>query len=73
MIFFLLSTLRHSHIIANSPPPPLCIQMGFMWTFLLKTKNAIAKVRFEAVFTYQVWITIADPGQLKVKEMPETN
>jgi len=38
MIFFLLSTLRHSHIIANSPPPPLSIQKGFMWTFLLKQK-----------------------------------
>ena len=37
-----------------------------------ETKNATAKVRFEAVFTYQVWVTIADAGQIKVKEMPLT-
>lgn len=37
-----------------------------------ETKNATAKVRFEAVFTYQVWVTIADEGQLKIKEMPLT-
>ena len=37
-----------------------------------ETKNATAKVRFETVFTYQVWVTIDDGGQqLKVKEMPE--
>ena len=37
-----------------------------------ETKNATAKVRFEAVFTYQVWVAIADAGQIKVKEMPLT-
>jgi len=46
---------------------------GFYVDIYFETKNATAKVRFEAVFTYQVWITIADPGQIKVKEMPEIN
>jgi len=73
MIFFLLSTLRHSHIIANSPPPSTVYSKGFYVDISFETKNATAKVRFEAVFTYQVWVTIADPGQLKVKEMPEIN
>jgi hypothetical protein len=40
--------------------------MVFMWTFLVKTKNAPAKVRFAAVFTYQVWGILANS---KVKEM----